>query len=63
MEHLRLEEVQRAMTRAFENQRACEEAIPDEGRRQLRVWKSVSAKVNQSPMDAAVIVAEGMSAG
>jgi len=51
------------MTRAFENQRACEEAIPDEGRRQLRVWKSVSAKVNQSPMDAAVIVAEGMSAG
>jgi hypothetical protein len=42
---------------AFESQRACEQAIPDEVRSHLKTWSRVYDRVNVSPVDPVVVVA------
>jgi hypothetical protein len=49
-----------AIQRAFETQRACEDAIPSEVHKQLRVYKGLYRNVYISPADGAAVVAEGL---
>lgn len=49
-----------AIQRAFDTQRACEDAIPAAVQQHLRVWRGPYETVNVSPVDAAVVIARGL---
>jgi hypothetical protein len=50
-----------AATRAFDSQRACEQAIAGEVRSHLQTWSGVYDRVTVSQADPAVVAAKGMS--
>src|SRR5437867_4206267 len=49
-----------AIQRAFESGQACEQAIPDAIQRHVKVWQGSYEKVSVSPVDPAVVIAEGV---
>ena len=54
-------EVENAITGAFQSQRDCEGALPNQVQSQLHTWRGVYETVTVSPADPAVVVARGLS--
>ena len=52
-----------AIERAYESQRACEQAIPERVQSHVKSWRGVYEHVTVSDIDSSVIVAKGPKSG
>jgi hypothetical protein len=52
--------IERAIDKAFETQRACEDAIPNAVQQHVRVYRGLYETVKPSPKDPGFVVAHGM---